>query len=50
MTIKQLKNQQKIGEQEIEPMENTTMKEQDYNHIQVLQNHIQKRIKDLFGQ
>ena len=36
--------------QEIEPMENTTMKEQDYNHIQVLQNHIQKRIKDLFGQ
>ena len=51
ITMKQLKNQlNKIGEQEIEPMENTTMKEQDYNHIQVLQNHIQKRIKDLFGQ
>ena len=51
ITMKQSKNQlNKIGEQEIEPMENTTKKEQDYNHIQVLQNHIQKRIKGLSGQ
>ena len=47
--MKQLKNQQKIGEQETEAKENITTKEQDYNHIQVLQNHIQRKIKDLFG-
>ena len=50
MTMKQSKNQQKIGEQEIEPKENTTMKEQDYNHILDLQKVIAKRIKDLSGQ
>ena len=49
MTIKVSKNQQKIGEQEIEPMANITIKEQDYNHIQVLLNHIEQRIKDLSG-
>ena len=48
--MKQSKNQQNIGEQETEPKENITMKEQDYNHIQVLQKVIKKRIKDLFGQ
>ena len=49
--MKQSNNQlNKIVEQETEPMENTTMKEQDYNHIQVLQKVIQKRINDLFGQ
>ena len=50
MTMKQSKNQQKIGEQEIEQKENTIMKEQDYNHIRDLQNHIQQRINDLSGQ
>ena len=44
--MKQSKNQQKIGEPEIDPKESITTKEQDYNHIQVLQNHIQKRISD----
>ena len=47
--MKQSKNQQKIGEQETEAKENITTKEQDYNHIQVLQKVIQKRINDLFG-
>ena len=49
MTMKQSKNQQKIGEPEIDPKESITTKEQDYNHIRVLQNHIQKRINDLSG-
>jgi len=49
MTMKQSNNQQKTGEQEIEPKENITIKEQDYNHIQVLLNHIEQRIKDLSG-
>ena len=48
--MKQSKNPQKIGEQEIEPTENITTKEQDYNHIRDLQNHIQQRINDLSGQ
>ena len=48
--MKQSKNQQKTGEQETEPTENITTKEQDYNHIQVLQNHIQNAINDLSGQ
>ena len=50
MTMKQLKNQQKIGEPEIDPKESITTKEQDYNHIQVLQKVIQQRINDLSGQ
>ena len=49
MTMKISKNPQKIGEPEIEPMVNITTKEQDCNHIQVLQNHIEQRIKDLSG-
>ena len=48
--MKQSKNPQKIGEQEIEQTENITTKEQDYNHIRDLQNHIQQRINDLSGQ
>ena len=48
--MKQSKNPQKIGEHEIEQTENTTTKEQDYNHIADLQNHIQQRINDLSGQ
>ena len=50
MTTKQSKNPQKIGEQETEQTENITTKEQDYNHIRDLQNHIQQRINDLSGQ
>ena len=50
MIMKQSKNPQKIGEQEIEQTENTTTKEQDYRHIQDLQNHIQQRINALSGQ
>ena len=50
MTIKQSKNQQKIGEQETDQKESITTREQDYNHIQVLQKVIQKRINDLSGQ
>ena len=38
-----------IKSRQEEAKENITIKEQDYNHIQVLQNHIQRRIKDLFG-
>ena len=50
-TMKQSKNQSnKIGEQETEQTENITTKEQDYNHIRDLQNHIQQRINDLSGQ
>ena len=48
--MKQSKNPQKIGEQEIEQKENTTTKEQDYNRIAALQNHIQQKINDLSGQ
>ena len=48
--MKQSKNPQKIGEQEIEQKENTTTKEQDYNRIADLQNHIQQKINDLSGQ
>ncbi len=47
--MKQSKNQQKTGEQEIDPKENIITREQDYNHIQVLQRVIQKRINDLSG-
>ena len=47
--MKQSKNPQKIGEQEIEPKENTTTKEQDSNPIADLQNHIQQRINALSG-
>ena len=47
--MKQSKNPHKIGEQEIEVKENTITKEQDYRHIQDLQNHIQQRINDLSG-
>ena len=36
MIMKQSKNPQKIGEQETEQTENTTTKEQDYNHIRGL--------------
>ena len=49
MTMKVSKNQQKIGEQEIEPTANITTKEQDYNPILVLLNHIEQRIKGLSG-
>ena len=48
--MKQSKNPQKIGEQETEVKESITTKEQDYNHIRDLQNHIQQRINDLSGQ
>ena len=48
--MKQSKNPQKIGEQETEQTENITTKEQDYNHIAVLQKVIQQRINDLSGQ
>ena len=48
--MKQSKNPQKIGEQETEQKENTTTKEQDYNPIADLQNHIQQRINALSGQ
>ena len=48
--MKQSKNPQMIGEQETEQTENTTTKEQDYNHIRDLQNHIQQRINALSGQ
>ena len=48
--MKQSKNPQKIGEQETEQKENTTTKEQDYNRIADLQNHIQQKINDLSGQ
>ena len=48
--MKQSKNPQKIGEQETEQMENITTKEQDFNHIADLQNHIQQRINALSGQ
>ena len=48
--MKQSNKPQKIGEQEIEPMENITTKEQDSNRIADLQNHIQQRINDLSGQ
>ena len=37
------------GTEEIKT-ESTTIQEQDYNHIQVLQNHIQRKIRDLSGQ
>ena len=51
MTMKQSKNQlNKTGEQGTEIKVNTTTKEQDYNHIRDLQNHIQQRINDLSGQ
>ena len=48
--MKQSKNPQKTGEHEIEPTENTTTQEQDYNRIADLQNHIQQKINDLSGQ
>ena len=48
--MKQSKNPQKIGEQETEQTENITTKEQDYNPIADLQNHIQQRINALSGQ
>ena len=47
--MKQLNNQQKIGVLVIELKENIIIKVQDYNHIQGYLNHIQQRIKDLFG-
>ena len=50
MIMKQSKNPQKIGEHETEQKENTITKEQDYNHIRDLQNHIQQKINDLSGQ
>ena len=50
MIMKQSKNPQKIGEQEIEQTENITTKEQDSNPIADLQNHIQQRINALSGQ
>ena len=48
--MKQSKNPHKIGEHEIEPTENTTTQEQDYNHIRDLQKVIQQKINDLSGQ
>ena len=48
--MKQSKNPQKIGEQEIEQKENITTKEQVSNRIADLQNHIQQKINDLSGQ
>ena len=48
--MKQSKNPQKIGEQEIEQKENIITKEQASNPIADLQNHIQQRINDLSGQ
>ena len=42
-------SQSKELEQETEQTENTTTKEQDFNHIRDLQNHIQQRINDQFG-
>ena len=40
-----IKEPAKDWEQETEQTENTTMKEQDYNHIRDLQNHIQQKNK-----
>ena len=49
MTMKVSKNQQKIGEQEIELMANIIMKVQVYNLILDSLNHIQRQIKGQFG-